>query len=833
MLITDFIDRLERVKRTASGWTARCPAHQDRSPSLHVAAGDDGRILVRCHAGCTAEQIVAALGLDLADLFDRPNQGGGGASPRRSPATPQRSSPPSAGGEDRPPAGEAAAPERSQGLTLEAYAALKGLSAEFLRSVDVAEISWLGRPVVRIPYIDSTGTEIGVRFRIAAEGDKFRWRKGSKLGLYGIPRLGQARDVGYVALVEGESDCQTLWNAGYPAVGLPGATQWKEDRDAPALEGIGTIYLVVEADQGGESLLRTISASSICDRVKLVSLPTKDVSAMWLLDPGCFRDKFEAALQSATPLAERKRLLDEIESQLAWEECGELANEPRILDTFAATAARTGLAGEERVARILYLALTSRFLSRPVSVAVKGPSAGGKSFTVERVLDFMPNDAYYSLTSMSERALAYDTEPLAHRFLVLFEAAGMESDFASYLIRSLLSEGRLRYLTVDKVGGQLEARMVEREGPTGLLVTTTRTGLHPENETRLLSLTVHDTPEQTKRVLAAIASEAEPVDLSAWQSLQTWLTTAEHQVAIPYAQKLAELVPPVAVRLRRDFGAVLSLVRSHAILHQASRERDAAGRIVATQDDYAVVRDLVLDLVGEGVTAAVSATVRETVAAVTPLLNAQPFDGDMPGVSVRQLADKLGLDKSAASRRWTSARDLGYLTNAESRKGRPARILLGDPLPDDVEVLPPVEALSGDRCAVAREPEGNEPLPLPQRQLTDETAQIAIARLDTLHEDESDRPAGTEHDGEAGILAELAEIAEPVSEGVAELVGDDHEFVVTEVIEPGLIEIGYVRPRPGACGYAAHRPTDWIASDGRVVCGICHPPTPNARGARA
>ena len=51
---------------------------------------------------------------------------------------------------------------------------------------------------------------------------------------------------------------------------------------------------------------------------------------------------------------------------------------------------------------------------------------------------------------MSERALAYGTEPLRHRFLVLFEAAGLESDFASYLVRSLLSEGCVRYETVEK-----------------------------------------------------------------------------------------------------------------------------------------------------------------------------------------------------------------------------------------------------------------------------------------------------------------------------------------------------------------------------------------------
>src|SRR5918999_4419341 len=122
-----------------------------------------------------------------------------------------------------------------------------------------------------------------------------------------------------------------------------------------------------------------------------------------------------------------------------------------------------------------------------------------------------PESAYYALTAMSERALAYGDEPLSHRFLVLYEAAGMSGDFATYLIRSLLSEGRLRYETVEKTSEGLRPRLIEREGPTGLIVTTTAVKLHPENETRLLSLTVNDTRQQTRDVLAALAEEDDKV----------------------------------------------------------------------------------------------------------------------------------------------------------------------------------------------------------------------------------------------------------------------------------------------------------------------------------
>jgi hypothetical protein len=256
---------------------------------------------------------------------------------------------------------------------------------------------------------------------------------------------------------------------------------------------------------------------------------------------------------------------------------------PNILESFAEDLACSGVVGESKLAKLLYLAVTSRFLERPVSVAMKGPSSGGKSYLTERVLSFFPEEAYYALTAMSEHALAYGDEPLSNRFLVLYEAAGMDSDLTSYFVRSLLSEGRLRYETVEKTSEGMKPRLIEREGPTGLIVTTTAVKLHPENETRLLSVTVSDTQQQTRAVMAALAEgPGEEPNVKAWHALQRWLGCSERRVSIPYARDLAALIPPVAVRLRRDFGALLNLIRAHAILHQASRERDAEGRIIAT-----------------------------------------------------------------------------------------------------------------------------------------------------------------------------------------------------------------------------------------------------------
>jgi len=61
--------KLPDARRNGKGWIAKCPAHDDRRPSLSVAEGDDGRALVRCHAGCSTEEVVARLGLSMADLM--------------------------------------------------------------------------------------------------------------------------------------------------------------------------------------------------------------------------------------------------------------------------------------------------------------------------------------------------------------------------------------------------------------------------------------------------------------------------------------------------------------------------------------------------------------------------------------------------------------------------------------------------------------------------------------------------------------------------------------------------------------------------------------------
>lgn len=72
MDVSVLLSRLTKVKGRNGSWTACCPAHEDRSPSLAVKELPDGRILVHCFGGCGTDAILGVLGLEMGDLFPEP-----------------------------------------------------------------------------------------------------------------------------------------------------------------------------------------------------------------------------------------------------------------------------------------------------------------------------------------------------------------------------------------------------------------------------------------------------------------------------------------------------------------------------------------------------------------------------------------------------------------------------------------------------------------------------------------------------------------------------------------------------------------------------------------
>ena len=298
--LQEVLSRLEGVKRSGDGYIARCPAHEDRRPSLSITEGEDGRVLLKCHAGCDLDAILAALGLEKRDLFPKD--------------TMRRTLDPGAGimhlptrtGRDGK---EYPAHPAPIGCTLEALANRCRLSVDYPRSFGASDTTYKGAAAVRIPYRDATGKEAATQYRVALEtteaAGRFKWKKGSKPTLYGWPTLPAARDTGYIVIAEGASDYWTLQYHDIPSLSLPSSTGWK-DEYADALEGISDLFVVVEPDQGGQTVREAFSSSRLRERVKFVYMPpdAKDPGELHKKDPESFGHTFQGMLAAAVPASQ-------------------------------------------------------------------------------------------------------------------------------------------------------------------------------------------------------------------------------------------------------------------------------------------------------------------------------------------------------------------------------------------------------------------------------------------------------------------------------------------------------------------------------------------------
>lgn len=576
--------------------------------------------------------------------------------------------------------------QQPEECTLETFALLTQLPLDFLEQAGIAEAYVSGRRVLRVVCRSQDGGPGPVVFQIALAGEeRYQWRRGDRPTPYGCEMLQKAHDQGRIALVRHLSDALVLRRIGIPALALLDADRALDGLTAP-LRGLAVIY-VLAAETDRPAVSRWIARSGLAGAARFVT--ADGLSDTYRAAPEALTHAVNVALENAVSWERSDAARRAEEKERAWAECKSLARGGGILEEFAEDLRRSGFAGDPRPAQTLFLCMTSRLLDLPTSLALKGPSAGGKSFILKAVLPYFPPRTYHEISSLSPKALIYLDAPLAHRMLVVAEYDGIEEKSTEYILRTLLSEGRISYDAPANVGGQWVTQHRVVEGPTGLVLTTTRLRLHPENETRIHALEINDTAGQTRAIMQAQAAGAqsgaghsEP-DYGRWHALQIWLEHGDQVVAIPFAEHLAARMPAYsAVRLRRDFPRVLQMIKAHALLQQASRERDAANRIVAVPQDYAVVYDLMAAHIAVEVEAAVSPEVQETVEAALELSRGNS------AVTITALAARLGLDKSSVSRRVAQATQARFLRNRETRKGLPARLVIGEELPGAQGVLP-------------------------------------------------------------------------------------------------------------------------------------------------
>jgi hypothetical protein len=268
------------IKRKFQGY---CPAHKDHDPSLSISLKED-KILLYCHA-CGVEKtndICEALRITEAQLF-----------------------------------------ANHYSITVVEFAKEKRLPERSLVALCGLQDSNPPGKYISIPYPDEAGLK-PVWNRKRYPGKKFPCDKKANPVLYGLPVLKHARKQGQLVIVEGESDCWTLWHHQIPAVGVPSATMAKKVIKAAHLAGIPHVYLHREPDRGGDKLVKDMAEHrqtlDYQGEVKVFSCPGfKDPSEMHialvdrLKDEASYKKEFKEQLDKALGAA---RPIDEVVKEI-------------------------------------------------------------------------------------------------------------------------------------------------------------------------------------------------------------------------------------------------------------------------------------------------------------------------------------------------------------------------------------------------------------------------------------------------------------------------------------------------------------------------------------
>jgi hypothetical protein len=277
------LDRLRDARKSGNGWSARCPAHTDRRASLSIAQGNDGTALVKCHAGCDTAAILAAVGLELRDLF-----------PAKTSPTTARNGKPTGGGQ--------------------IFGTAKDAVAELERRHGKLSAWW--------PYHDAQGEPVGVVVRWdTPDGKDIRpvarhadgWRIGAMPDprpLYGLPDVASARRV---VVCEGEKAADAARSLGFIATTSAGGSQAAAKSDWRPLAG-KEVWILPDNDAPGRKYAETVAGilarltpAPVVRVIELPDLPDGGDIADWIdthgdaAEPDTMRAEIEALAQAVEP----------------------------------------------------------------------------------------------------------------------------------------------------------------------------------------------------------------------------------------------------------------------------------------------------------------------------------------------------------------------------------------------------------------------------------------------------------------------------------------------------------------------------------------------------
>jgi DNA primase len=286
-----------------------------------------------------------------------------------------------------------------------------------------------------------------------------------------------------------------------------------------------------------------------------------------------------------------------------------LGRHPDLAGEILRDMEKLGLIGEATNKLIGYLTMTSRKMPDPLALLTLSGSGSGKSHLQDTILCLCPDEDLIKLTSLTDRALFYKGEDsLRHKVLAVEELAGATG--ADYAIRNLISAKKLVIESTIKnpLTGKLETQVNTVNGPTAVFQTTTNPRTDAETRSRFVVISVDESPEQTRAILAAQRQShtregwqrrlAREAILKRHQSFQRLLRPLK--IINPFEPLLS--YPDESLLVRRDQPKYLNLILAVTFLYQLQRpvqnDAELGDYIETTLDDIAIANELAHELFG-------------------------------------------------------------------------------------------------------------------------------------------------------------------------------------------------------------------------------------------
>ena len=292
----------------------------------------------------------------------------------------------------------------------------------------------------------------------------------------------------------------------------------------------------------------------------------------------------------------------------------QIASDTQLFKNRIEMVNKLGVIGERRNIGTYMVVIDSSLLpmgtsgSEALAAKNSGPQGSGKSHPLFTTLKLYPKNAYYLITSGSNKSLYNLNDGLKHKALILTEALQLQSgrqgdNELAYSIRTLISEGHLKYQYTGFVDKKKVTIVQELKGPTSLLTTTIHGQLEMQLEDRMITIHPNTTEEQTRDIISKTAEMAsgygDTVDQKTLDSWKLFYQSLESvPVVIQFAKDIAEFINrngSLPISARRAFKRVLTTIKTIALVHQRQRSRDDMRNVIAEYSDYFIAHQLIGD----------------------------------------------------------------------------------------------------------------------------------------------------------------------------------------------------------------------------------------------